>query len=100
MDVDVPHRRCHGLWPSPTLFRDLSASSQLQVGDKLLPEPFLMTKNNVRKIFLCVTQFLSCSKYQLLAPSDIEADGHTTLDKLPANCHSTAMKFNSQVILT
>ena len=52
MDIDVPHRRCHGLWPSPTLFHDLSASSQLQVGDKLLPEPFLMTKNYVRKIFL------------------------------------------------
>ena len=65
---DVPHRRCHGLWPSPTLFRDLSASSQLQVGDKLLPEPFLMTKNYVGKFFLFFTQFLtrSSSKYQLL----------------------------------
>lgn len=42
------------------LTKDYS-SSQLQTGDMLLPEPFLMTANDVEKL-LCLGLFLCCSK--------------------------------------
>ena len=60
MDVNGPH---YGLWPSLTLFHDLYGSSQLQTGDKLLPELFLMTENDIEKLFPALRKvYLSCLK--------------------------------------
>ena len=52
------------------------------------------------KFFCASLSFSAAQNISCCAPSDIVVDGRTTLDKLPTNCHSTAMKFNSQVILT
>ena len=59
------------------LTKDYS-SSQLQTGDMLLPEPFLMTANDVEKL-LC---FSAAQKLGSCLASDTVANGHTTLKEL------------------
>ena len=51
MDVEGPHHA--------TLFHDLCGSNQLQTSDKLLPEPFLVTENDVGKFFPCSSYMAS-----------------------------------------
>jgi len=55
MNVEGPHHA--------TLFHDLCGRSQLQTCDKLLPEPFLVTENDVGIFFsmLQITSWLLCS---------------------------------------
>jgi len=53
-------------------------SSQLQTGDMLLPEPFLMMLKNC-----CASRYFSAAqKLGSCLASDIVANGHTTLKEL------------------